>query len=300
MVCISGANAAAITPTRPQNSEADLSASLEIIDFLCSHKVRGIAVFGATGEFTHFATEDRIRLTHMAVKRSRVPVIVNATHSSLSESVRIAEDAASNGAAALLIQPPIYFRYQPPEIREFLLRFIDESENRLPVLLYNLPAFNNAIPIEVSLELLESGAAAGIKDSSGNWEYMAQLLQLRQRKEFALLVGNDTTTARGRAAGADGFVSGCACAVPELLVALDDAITSGNSDHAARLAAMLAEFVAQIDQFPGPSGVREALLERGMPVGGRAVPFAPETRRKAAEFREWFRGFLRSLHEATQ
>jgi dihydrodipicolinate synthase/N-acetylneuraminate lyase len=270
----------------------NLSAALEVVDFLVAHGMKGIALFGATGEFPHFATEDRIRLAHMAIKRSRVPVIVNATHSCLADALAIADHAASNGASALLIQPPTYFRYGADDIREYLVQFLRQTSPDLPVLLYNLPAFNNAIPIAVAQELLESGAAAGIKDSSGDWDYLSRLLESRQRRPFRLLVGNDTLTARGRAAGADGSISGCGCAIPELLVALDNAIAGRCEAKAARLAALLAEFVAWVQQFPGPAAIREAMQERGFKVGVRAVPLAPETEQRAAAFRAWFHDWL--------
>ncbi len=297
-VLFRGAHAAAITASRPDSYQMDLAATLEVIDFLCERKVKGIAIFGATGEFPHFPVEDRIRLTHMCIKRSRVPVLVNATHSCLAEAVVIADHAASNGAAAVMIQPPSYFRYGAAEIREYLLRFIADVAGSIPVLLYNLPAFNNAIPIAVAQELLENGTAQGIKDSSGDWDYLCGLLESRRMREFPLLMGNDSLTARGRAAGADGCISGCACAIPELLVALDDATAAGDSARAEALAKLLDEFVDWVKGFPGPSALKEACAERGMKIGARAVPFSPDTERKATQFREWFRAWLPGMQRA--
>jgi len=44
----------------------------------------------------------------MVIKRSKLPVVVNAAHSTLEGAVRIAEEAASSGATAVLIMPPLY------------------------------------------------------------------------------------------------------------------------------------------------------------------------------------------------
>lgn len=284
--------AAAVTPSRDDVYQMDISAALEVIDFLCERGIRGIALFGATGEFPHFSVEDRIRLAHLAIKRSRAPVLVNATHTSFADAVVIADHAQANGAAGLLLQPPYYFRYQPEEIREFFLRMADALNHQLPLFLYNLPAYGNAIPLEVATELLLSGRAADIKDSSGDWDYFSRLLEARRQKTFALLVGNDALLVRGRTAGADGVISGCACALPELLVALDAAVAAQKNERAATLARRLDEFLSWVDQFPGPLGVREALGVRGLKVGCRAVPLAAATERRAAQFREWFSGWL--------
>lgn len=292
MLPFTGPMAAAVTPSRPDTYQMDLAACLEVIDFLCLSQVRAIALFGATGEFPHFSVEDRVRLAHMAIKRSRVPVIVNATHSCFEESRTIIDHAASEGAGGILLQPPSYFRYAAPEIRQYFVDMIEEFEGRIPILLYNLPFFNNAIPAEVACELLGSGQAAGIKDSSGDLAYFGELLRVRQSVEFPLIVGNDNVFVEARRRGADGVISGCAAAVPELLVNLDHAIVEGNELKVAELSLLLDEFIQHIERFPGPLGIRECLSTRGLKMGARAIPFAKETERKAAELREWFQGWL--------
>lgn len=283
---------AAVTPSRADAYEMDLAAALEVIDYLNDQKVKGIAVFGATGEFPHFTVEERIRFANMAIKRSRVPVIVNVTHSSFEAAEQMAEAAAESGAAAVMAQPPHYFRYSAPEISEFFLDLVEEVGGRAPVYLYNLPAFNNWIPAEVASELLLTGRFAGIKDSSGDQAYLTNLLETRQKADFNLIIGHDIIFARGRKQGADGVISGCACAIPEAMLALDAAIVSGNTAKAERLDARLQEFIEWIGHFPGPYGVRDALTTRGLKMGRRAIPFAPETERKSSEFLEWFRGWL--------
>ncbi len=297
MLSIQGVLAAAVTPSRPDVYAMDLGSALEVIDFLCDHPIRGIALFGATGEFPHFTTEDRIRLANMAIKRSRVPVVVNVTHSVFDESERIAEEAAASGAVAVLLQPPHYFRYGAGEIRECFVDFSEELGKQIPLLLYNLPAFNNPVPVEVAVELLAAGIGAGIKDSSGDWSYFSRLLELRSERAFTLLVGNDILYAKARMAGADGGISGCACAVPELLTALDEAIVGCNDARVVRLCCRLDEFLKWVDVFPGPYGIREALVVRGLKMGVRAIPFSPETERRAAEFREWFEAWLPAVRK---
>jgi dihydrodipicolinate synthase/N-acetylneuraminate lyase len=298
MLPFSGALAAAITPSRSDTYQLDLAAALEVVDFLCSHHVKGIALFGATGEFPHFPVEERIRLTHMAVKRSRVPVLVNATHSCFAEARRIAGHAAEDGAAAVMLQPPYYYRYDAPEILQFYADMISELDGEIPILLYNLPLFNNALPIEVACELLSCGAAAGIKDSSGDWEYMWRLLGLRGQYEFPLLVGNDSIMVRARQSGADGFISGCAGAVPELLVALDDAIVEGAEHRVSELSPMLDEFLQQILTLPLPLGIRECLSARGLKVGAMPVPLSPGAIERAQALREWFKNWLPVMRAA--
>src|SRR5215472_11488306 len=96
---IRGVFPAAITPRRATGVSIDISAALELMDFLQSHGVDGITLLGSTGEFIHFEPEDRARLASMAVKRCRVPVLVNASHSTLDGAVALAQQATDAGAA---------------------------------------------------------------------------------------------------------------------------------------------------------------------------------------------------------
>jgi len=182
-------------------------------------------------------------------------------------------------------------------VREFYLRFARELKNGPPVLLYNIPSHSTGISCATAIDLLRTGLFAGIKDSSGSWENFAQLAAAREEQPFTLLVGHDTIFRRARAAGADGVVSGCACAAPELMLALDRAITAGSTDVAARLDARLAEFIAWTRCFPAPVAIREALAVRGISVGPHAAPLGPEGQAKLGEFREWFRGWRLAVEQ---
>lgn len=291
MSAIRGVNVAAVTAWR-EGPELDLGATFELIDYLSASGVKGIALMGSTGEFLHFEIAERIRLVTLAVKRSRVPVIAGVGHSSLDGAVTLAREAAGAGAAALLLMPPYFFRYSQENLKEFYLHFAKELKDAAPVFLYNIPFFTTELACEIALELLATGLFAGIKDSSGNWDYFARLKEARHRNAFTLLVGNDIIFTRARQAGADGVVSGVACAIPELMLGLDAAILSGDAEKTARLEARLQEFISWLDHFPVPLGIREVLRVRGLKVGPAAVPLGPSGLEQLAAFCEWFRGWL--------
>ena len=127
MTGFEGIAVAAICPRRETGHEIDLGRALEVLDFLAPYKVSAIAVMGSTGEFIHFDMEERMRLTQLAAKRSSAPIIASVIHSTLDGTVKLAEEAEHSGAAAVLVMPPYYFRYNQPEIEEFYRRFRDEA-----------------------------------------------------------------------------------------------------------------------------------------------------------------------------
>lgn len=296
MAAVSGICAAAITPRR-EGPEIDLASMFELIDFLARAGVNGIALMGSTGEFLHFPIEDRSRLVSLAVKRSRLPVLVGASHSTFDGALTLARDAAEAGAAGVLVMPPAFYCYGQADIRHFYLRLVAGMKGVCPVYLYNIPQFASEIRPETAIGLLATGEFAGIKDSTPSWESFARLAEARERLGFALLAGRDAFYVKARRAGAAGIISGVASAIPELLVALDRALTAGQEDRAAALDASLQQFLAWLDCAPAPMVIREALALRGLSTGPHASPPSDETRRELDAFAEWFRAWIPEVLE---
>jgi 4-hydroxy-tetrahydrodipicolinate synthase len=289
---LAGVFAALTTPRREGTLEADFSAALDLLDFASDAGVAGVCMLGSTGEFVDFSFTDRQRLVYLGVKRSRAPLIAGVSHSSLDGAIQLADEAISSGVDALLIMPPYFFRYQQPEVETFLLEFARETAGSVPILLYNIPQFTSPMEIDTVARLAATGLFAGIKDSSGDWAYFERLLALRQEGAFAILAGHDRIAARALAAGADGVISGCACAIPEVLVALARAVAAADQRRTAEINTRLLEFIEQIEQFPAPLGIRRAIALRGKKCGPPFVPLSPAAAGRMEEFARWFAGWL--------
>jgi dihydrodipicolinate synthase/N-acetylneuraminate lyase len=288
----SGVYAALATP-RPQNSvEADAAALFDYLDLIQNRGVDGLVLFGSTGEFVHFDVTERMRVLTLAKKRCRLPLLVNVAHSTLAGAIELAEDAIVSGVAGLLLMPPYYFHYTGSQILEFYRHFSKEVDGKAHVYLYNIPQFTNAIPPDVMVELLASGAFAGIKDSSGDWGLFEKLLALKAAHPFQLLVGNDAIYRRARPLGADGVVSGVAAAVPELLVSLERALLAKCPERANELDARLQEFLGWLNRFPAPIGIKIAAGVRGWKVAQTALPYDEPTAAAKREFEDWLKKWL--------
>jgi dihydrodipicolinate synthase/N-acetylneuraminate lyase len=295
---LAGVFAAAITPHRADAEGPDFSAMLELVDFLAAGGVRGICLLGTTGEFLAYSFTERQRLIYLAVKRSRVPIIAGISHATFAGAVQLAGEAVSTGAEGLLLAPPYYFRYGQREIEEFYMQFSRETGDAVPVLLYNIPQFTSKIEVETVRKLIDTGRFAGIKDSSGDWPYFERLIALKKERPFALLCGDETISSQALAAGADGLLSGCACAIPELLVALANAVAAGDNESVNQLNARLSQFLEWSRRFPFPVAIKRAVELRGQKSGPPLTPLAPETRQDLEEFSVWFKGWLPEMRKA--
>jgi len=80
--------------------------------------------------------------------------------------------------------------------------------------------------------------------------------------------------------------------MPELMLALDQAILSGDEAGVKQFEARLTEFLAWTDQFPWPAAVKEALKERKVKSGALATPLSEAKRNSLAAFASWFRNWL--------
>jgi len=291
---ILGAMAAAIAPRRENGHTIDISLALDILDFVNERGVKGVAVLGATGEFIHYDVEERMRLAMMAVRRSRTPIVVNVSHSTLEGAVVLARNATEVGATALLLMPPHFFRHSQEGIIAYYKEFARQAAGMAPTLLYNLPFFTSGMEPATACAILETGLFAGIKDSSGDVAVFDAVHELRQRMPFRHLLGNDRLLASHRGLS-DGVISGCACGVPELIVAIDRAATRGDNDALARRGALLDAYIQKIDPFPTPYGIQLTLATRGFPKAAPRLPIGPEAQAHADAFPEWFRGFQTAM-----
>ena len=288
----SGVYAALVTPRLPDKPEVDTGGLLEYLDAVVRTGVNGVVLFGSTGEFIHFEVANRMRVAANAIRRSRVPVLVNVSHSTLDGALALAADAATAGASGVLLMPPYFYRYNDGQILHFYELFAGALNGLIPIYLYNLPSSTNPISSAVATRLLCSGAFAGIKDSSGDWEFLDTLIRLRKQHPFQVLTGNEELYLRARQAGADGTVSGIAAALPELLVALDRAVLSSNPERAQRLNLRVEEILVWIRQFPATVAIKQIAVARKWIHNHFAIPPDPVTAASLADFEQWLSRWL--------
>ena len=271
--------AEAATPRRAQEYSIDLGATLELIDFLGGSGVSAILLLGSAGEFVHFAIDDRLHMVNFAVKRSRLPVFVNVSHSTLDGAVELAREGLTAGVAGFTLMPPHYYRYTEDTIYSFFLAFARELGDAVPIYL-------SGVQTSTAAQLLKTDLFAGVISSA-----LEEIRGLAGESAH-VLAGWEPVYRDARALGATGVVSGIACAVPELMVAFERALTTGQPDLAARLEARIQEFLDGADQLPFPIGIKEAGRRRKLKMGAFAVPPGEQEGRKLEEFREWLDGWL--------
>lgn len=250
-----------VTPLR-SDAAVDGTALERLIAYVTDAGVAGLFVLGSTGEAASLSIEMRCSLAGSIAHAARgsVPTIVNVSDTAFDHTLRIADEAARNGAFAVALSPPCYFTLDQQQLEAYTRHFCEKSP--LPVFLYNIPQFaHTAFEPQTVCNLAESGNVIGLKNSNGSLEYLRTVQAgLKNRHDFSLLVGNEETLLPALEIGADGGVCGGANLFPHIFVQLFKATAAGRHADAERLHRM----VAQVSEAVYRVGASETSYLRGL------------------------------------
>src|SRR5579864_5260491 len=141
--------------------------------------VAGLVVLGSTGEAVMLSDEERrqvLRETAEAAAPEKV-LIAGTGAESVVETLKLTEYAAKLKYDVALVRTPHFYRPQmkPEALLSFYRTVADRSP--LPVLLYTVPPYTAYdLPLEVITALAEHPNIIGIKESSGNVEKVAAMV----------------------------------------------------------------------------------------------------------------------------
>jgi len=255
--------------------------------FVLRQGVSGLCVNGATGEYAGATREER-RMAAECARRlaGRDRTVVSGVGATRWDEIQaLANDAEEAGADAVLVPAPHFFRYTTDDLAAFFRRVAAEA--RVPVLIYNLPAFTGGIETELAVRLIDAGAGiVGVKDSSGELGLLERLTANHAQHAAVRIVGSDAVLAEALTQGiVDGTVSGVAGVLPELPLALWRSAMTPRGPLFTRLRAHLDVLLNQIDVFPTPWGLKLIAAERHLCPASLGMPVSAEREKQIEEFR---------------
>jgi len=294
----SGLFAAVPTPV-DDDGRVNLGAFERVVQFVMEAGVDGICLGGATGEYPHFETAERMAIIrHVArLLPDDRALLTGVGGPSMRHTLDVGRTAIEAGCRALLLPMPMFFRYEQHDLQAFAVEV--SRALAAPVLLYDLPDFTNGLdPATVIALLKDEQFIVGIKDSSGVAEHLSAYAAARADRDWTLLVGHDELLLDGLRAGWNGTVSGIACFCPELPLAIYRSCSTGDIEGARRLQALLDEVVVQLGALPAPWGIRIALDVRGFNMGPLPLPLSASRREQVDRYREWLPGWMENVRLA--
>jgi len=222
-----------ITPLSDRDT-LDQDGLARLVEHVISGGVHGIFILGTSGELPHLSYRLRRELITRvcALVKNRVPVLVGISDTAFIETVNLARHAADAGADALVLTTPYYFPAGQTELTDYLHHLLPELP--LPVMLYNMPALTKIwFETDTLKALTDQEKIIGLKDSSGDLDYLADALTLKkERPDWTFFVGPEALLLDALALGADGGVTGGANVLPALFSRTCEKATSGQSPTA--------------------------------------------------------------------
>lgn len=150
------------------------------IDRYSRTPLAGIVVLGSTGEAVMLGDEESrevLRVAREAAAPEKI-LLAGVARESALETLKLAEFAAEQQYDAVLVRTPSYYgpQMRPLEMLTYFRVVADHSP--LPVVLYSIPRFTHYdLPIELIAELAQHPNIIGLKDSSGNVERLAKVVE---------------------------------------------------------------------------------------------------------------------------
>ncbi len=206
-----GVYAAALTPMT-----ADLAVDLERVvahnRWLLANGCDGVAPLGTTGEANSLSLDERLAILDVLADAgiTGTQMIAGVGCCAFPDTVALTKRALANGAGGVLMLPPFYYK-APSEDGLFAAyaNIIDQvGDPALQIYLYNFPQqVGFELPLSLIAQLHEAypNTVVGMKDSSGDWPRMEQILA--ELPTFRLFPGSEEFLVPALRLGGVGCIS---------------------------------------------------------------------------------------------
>lgn len=191
----SGIYTASLTPLT-SSYETNLPALVSHVEQLFESGSDGVAILGSTGEANSLTIEQRLDIISYCGRTLAPERLMMGTGScALQDAIHLTQASIDAGVFSVLVIPPFYYK---PQSDESVIRYYSElissvDDSRLRIIFYNFPKLSG---YNFSTEILQEfkerfgDIAAGIKDSSGNWENMLSIT--KNVPNFMVYSGTET------------------------------------------------------------------------------------------------------------
>ena len=210
----------AVTTKFTKNDELDFKMFNKNIRAQIDAGVSGIVLGGTLGEASTLTSKEKSELIKntVLISENKIPVLMNIAEQSTSEAVNSAKNAEKDGAAGLMILPPMRYNASSEETVTYF-KSIAQSTS-LPIMIYNNPV---DYKIEVSLEmfdqLLKCENIQAVKESTRDISNVTRIINYFGDR-LKIMTGVDTLALESLLMGAHGWIAGLVDAFPKETVAI--------------------------------------------------------------------------------
>lgn len=271
-----------ITPF-DEKEKVDLALYRQLLERLIVSGSHAVAPLGSTGVMPYLNDEEKEAITEATVSqvKGRVPILVGVSNLTTERTIYHAKSAEKAGADAVMIIPMSYWKLSDDEI----VKHYDAVANQIsiPIMAYNNPA-TAGVDMSPSLlkRILEIPNVTMIKESTGDVQRM-HYLKKELGDDVAFYNGSNPLALAAFAAGATGWCTAAPNLIPELNIALYNAIQKNDLKEAQKLFYQQINLLRFIVEKGLPRAIKSGLLIQGIEAGQLRKPLQPLTEKEIAE-----------------
>jgi 4-hydroxy-tetrahydrodipicolinate synthase len=264
-----------VTPFRA-DGQVDYDALGRLINHLIEGGVEYLVSLGTTGESATLNKEEKKQIWKFTAEfvNKRVLLVAGIAGNNTLETVAEIKDFDTTGYDAILSASPHYNKPTQEGIYQHYKAIAEASP--LPVILYNVPSrTGSSVSAETTVRLAkEFKNIIGIKEASGNFELMNQLMRDKP-EDFLLISGDDPISLPMIAMGAIGVISVVGNALPKQFSDMIRLCLAGDFKAAQPAHYSMIEFTRLMFAEGSPAGVKSALKTLGVCGDTLRLPLVP-------------------------
>ncbi|MBQ2921911.1 MAG: N-acetylneuraminate lyase [Tyzzerella sp.] len=275
METLRGIIPAIVTPF-DSNNKVDHGALKALVEHLIGKGVNGFYACGSTGECFLMTEEERMATAKTIIDtvNGRVPVAVQVGNIATDSAVRLAKQAAADGADYISSVPPFYFQFSLDEIARYYAR-ISKAVDK-PLIIYNIPAFSG-----VSLNTKNMRT---ITDNCDVWglKYTAyDLFELEKIRrafpELNIYYGHDELFLNSLPIGTSGAIGSTFNVMSERYQEIKKAYDAGKMEEAGKMQSEVNKAIEAMISCGVMPSIKYILSKQGIPCGNCREPFSAVT-----------------------
>jgi 4-hydroxy-tetrahydrodipicolinate synthase len=270
------------TPVTDDDRIDEVAARAQM-DLILRGGATGVVPLGGTGEYGALPQEERMRMVRICAEAAdgKIPVVAGVLDPGYYDALAAGRSFADAGADALMVLTPYYTTPTQQGIRDYFVRFAEESP--VPVMIYEIP-YRTRITIapEVLHDLSRHPNIIGMKACNTDMYHFLKV-QAGIDESFTVFSGEDTLFPVQMAAGAKGGIVVTASVLPRTWRRLYEACAAGRTQEALQLHRKLIPLLdmAFAETNPGPlKSVLDLVGVNAPRVLQPLVAPAPELREK--------------------
>lgn len=279
----SGLSVAITTPFR--DGAVDFDGLKRQVEFHVAAGTQCLCPVGTTGESPTLTHDENEKVIAEVVQAAagRIQVMAGTGSNSTAEALRLTKRAAADGADAALVVAPYYNK---PTQRGFIEHYKAIAETiELPICVYNIPGRTGKnIEPDSICRLGELENIALVKEATGSLDQASEILN---NSNLTLLSGDDSLTLPLMSVGGSGVISVVGNIVPQDMMALINAFTSGDIAAAQQWHHKLFPLCRDmLGLSTNPIPIKAAMAMLGMDSGELRLPMTSLTESEASQLRK--------------